>query len=45
MYKLLHIEVERRKERLSEKDPVYHISHESLGKGSQGNPIRPIRDY
>ena len=22
-----------------------HISHESLGKGSQGNPRRLIRDY
>ena len=21
-----------------------HVSHESLGKGSQGNPIRPMRD-
>ena len=25
--------------------PVIHISHESLGKGSPGNPIRPVRDY
>ena len=23
----------------------HQISHESLGKGSQGNPIRPIQDY
>ena len=22
-----------------------HISHQSLGKGSQGSPIRPIRGY
>ena len=24
---------------------IIHISHQSRGKGSQGNPIRPIGDY
>ena len=26
-------------------DAHVRTSHEGLGKGSQGNPIRPIRDY